>query len=220
MRETFSFEPSPAAAYIEELGDMIREDAFASHTGNEAWVVKPPTSHGTNAVQDLLLALGESASEPILEERADGVRKAHGGVGGEACAGLGGGGDQVRQLMVVEAGDHGRGHHPDGNTGPGERFDGRQSSSGRGGARLHDAPQVVVQGGQGDGDHRGVVSGELGEEVYIPGDEVVLGDYSDGVTKLREDFEAAARDAELLLDGLVTVGDAAYGEHLGFPPRG
>ena len=129
------------------------------------------------------------AGEPILEERPDGVRKAHRGVGSEACAGLGGGGNQARQLMVVEAGDHGRGHHPDGNTGPGERFDGGQSSYGAGGARLHDASQVVVQGGQGDGDHRGVVSGELGEEVYIPGDEVVLGDYGDRVAELREDFE-------------------------------
>ena len=202
------------------MGDLIREDAFASHTVNEVWVVKPPTSHGTNAVEDLLLALGESAGEPILEERPDCVRKAHGGVGGEACAGLGGGGELARQLVVVEAGDHGRDHHSDGNTGPGERFDGRQSSCGTGGARLHDASQVVVQGGKGDGDHRSVVSGELGEEVYVPGDEVVLGDYGDRVAELREDFEAAARDAELPLDGLITVGDAAYGEHLGFPPRG
>ena len=49
---------------------------------------------------------------------------------------------------------------------------------------------------------------------------MVFGNYGDRVAELREDFEAATREAELLFDGLVAVGDAAYGECLGSPPRG
>jgi hypothetical protein len=64
-----------------------------------------------------------------------------------------------------------------------------------------------------------LVPGELGEEVHIAGGEVVLGKYGDGVAELRKDFEAAARETELLFDGLVAVGDAAGGEYLWLPAR-
>src|SRR3712207_8687654 len=52
---------------------------------------------------------------------------------------------------------------------------------------------------------RGGVPGELGEEVRVPRDEVILRDDYDRVAELRQDFKAAAREPELLLDGLVGV---------------
>jgi hypothetical protein len=48
----------------------------------------------------------------------------------------------------------------------------------------------------------------------------LLGNYDDRVAKLCEDLEAAARDTELSLDGLVGVCDAAHGEHLRLPAGG
>ena len=109
---------------------MPGKDALAPHAGTEAGVVELSASHGADVVQYLLLAFGKVASEPVLEERPDGVGQTHGGVGSEARSRFGGGRDKVRQLVIVEAGDHGSGHHPDGDAGLRERLDSGEPADG------------------------------------------------------------------------------------------
>src|SRR5215204_71437 len=219
LREASLPHAGPAAAYGEELGDVPGEEPLAPHPRSEAGVVELAAAHRTDAVQHLLFPFGEVAGQPVLEERSYGVREPHGDVGGKARAGLGCGGEERRQLVVIEAGDHRRGHHPNRDADYRELLDGGEPARGAGGPRLHDASQAVVQGGERDGYRGGVVAGELGEEVYVASDEVVLRDDGDRVPELREYLETAARDPEPPLDGLVGVGDAAHGEHLRLPAR-
>jgi len=94
-----------------------------------------------------------------------------------------------------------------------------QPPDGPRGARLHDAPQVVVQGGQGDRDRGGPISGKLREKVDVPGYQVILRHDDHRVAEIRKDFEAAARDPEFPLHGLVGIGNAAHRENLRLPPR-
>src|SRR5215217_1940128 len=181
LREASLPHAGPAAAYGEELGDVPGEEPLAPHPRSEAGVVELAAAHRTDALQHLLFPFGEVAGQPVLEERSYSVREPHGDVGGKARAGLGCGGEERR-------------HHADGDAARGELLDGGQPAGWAGGPRLHDPPQVVVQGGERDGYRGGIVAGELGEEIYIARDEVVLGDYDDRVAELREDLEAAACD--------------------------
>ena len=73
----------------------------------------------------------------------------------------GGGGEEVGQLVVGESGDDRGGHDADGDARLGEGLYRGEPASGPGGSRLHDAAQVVVEGGQRDGYRRGAVLGEL-----------------------------------------------------------
>src|SRR5215210_777260 len=198
---------------------MLRVDAPALHPGPEPRIVEFSAPHRADATQHLPLAVREVAPQPVLEERGDGPREAHRDVPGEGGASLRGGREEVRDLVVVEARDHGRSYHTDRDACLRELPDRCQPPDGPGRSRLHDAPEVVVQRRQGDRDGRGPVSGELRQQVYVPDNEVVFGDHDYGVAETREDFEAAARDPELPLHGLVGIGYPAHRENLRLPPR-
>jgi hypothetical protein len=94
----------PATTYLEELRDVLRDEALALHAGSEARVVEVAGSHGADAVQHLLLAVGEVAEKPAFEERSNGAGKPHGDEAGEGRPGIGGGREQVGQLVIGEPG--------------------------------------------------------------------------------------------------------------------
>ena len=55
---------------------------------------------------------------------------------------------------------------------------------------------------------RGVVARQIGEHVGVAGDQRALGDHADRVAELGKHLEAAPRDAEAALDGLIAIGVA------------
>ena len=57
------------------------------------------------------------------------------------------------------------------------------------------------------------------EEIGVAQDQRRLGDHTHGIAELGEDLEAAPRDAEPPLDGLVAVGVAGQRHHLRLPAR-
>ena len=59
--------------------------------------------------------------------------------------------------------------------------------------------------------------GELGQQIDVARDEVVLGDHAHRIARFHQHLEAAARDAELPLDRLIGIGDAAEHHHLRLP---
>lgn len=168
-------------------------------------------------VEDGVGAVWEEASEPVGEEVLDLVGESEGDVGGGGGAGVGGGAEEGWDLVVVDPGDDGRGHHGDGDAGVGEGADGGEAIARGTGAGLHDGGEARVEGGEADGGCGGVVAREVGEEVGVALDEAVLGDEGDGLAEVAADLEATACDAEVALDGLVGIGDAAEDDGLAAP---
>ena len=122
-------------------------------------------------------------------------------------------------LLVVQAGDDGRGHHPAGDTG-GAQFTQRLEPPPRGrGPWLHSRRQRGGDRGDREVDAAGLESVELHEQVEVAGDQVVLRDDRHRVAELGQDLQTAPRDPELSLDRLVRVGDAGEHDDLGFPAR-
>ena len=62
-----------------------------------------------------------------------------------------------------------------------------------------------------------LVPGEIGQEVFVAGDKMVLGDDHDRVAVLGEHLQARSGQAQFSLGGLVAVGHAAQGHHARLP---
>lgn len=119
--------------------------------------------------------------------------------------------------MIVQAGDDGSGHDADGDARAAELLYGVQAIARRSGARLHHAAEIGIQSGERDEDHGAIVVCEFLKHVDVTRDERVLGDNAHGIAAFGEDFEAAAGDLQLALDGLVAIRHAADGEALRLP---
>src|SRR5262245_41632756 len=61
-------EPRTPAGRAEQPGDHLGVGSLAPHPGAEAGVVEPAMAHGADAIEDLLLAVGVVAAEPVLEQ--------------------------------------------------------------------------------------------------------------------------------------------------------
>ena len=129
-------------------------------------------------------------------------------------AGRGGGGEDARDLGVVQARDDRRDHDADRHAGRGERGDRLEAALGARGARLEPARELGVERGDRAHDVRRAVRGERREEVGVARDQRRLGDHRDGIPELEEDLEAAPRESEPALDRLIAVGVAGERDDL------
>ena len=71
-----TFEAGLSRGGREELMDHVSEGALAAHPGTEPRIVDPAASEVAKPVEDLRLAVGGVAIEPLLEQRGDGQREA------------------------------------------------------------------------------------------------------------------------------------------------
>ena len=95
-----------------------------------------------------------------------------------------------------------------------QRAHGTQARRWGGSARLHDAFEFVIQGGQAEGHADQVVPGQLAEQVEVTQDQRTLGDDVQRVLVAQQDFQGLASQALFTLDGLVGVGVDAQGDGL------
>ena len=112
--------------------------------------------------------------------------------------------------MVVQAGDERRGERDDRHARSTQFLDRREPPAGRRSARLQRFRQRAVERGERDADVRRAVLRQLAEVVEVARDEMVFRDDADRLAKLREHREAAPRELEPPLDGLVAVADRAH----------
>src|SRR5262249_20518064 len=154
---------------------------------------------------------GERDAEAVLEDLLDGAGEAQEGPAGPGGAGRGGALEDGDDLAVVDAGDDGCAHDADGNAGLGEGLEGAEAAIGGGGPGLDGTGGGIVGEGDAEAEAEAGVLGEGEEQIDVALDEGALGNEADGVLVLDADFEALARELEVVLDGLVAVGDA--GEH-------
>ncbi len=127
--------------------------------------------------------------------------------------------DYGRQLVVGEAGYqrcHDHRHRDAGGGQPGDRVE-PASRSGR--ARFHPSLQFVLQRRDGESDQSGSPSGQLAEQVDVPGDEEVLGGDRHGIPELGQHRETTARQLQAALHRLVGVGDTTQQDGLRWPTR-
>ena len=117
--------------------------------------------------------------------------------------------------MVGEAGDDGGDVDADGHAGLGQGLDGLETAPRGGGARLHAARELGVEGGDRDVDMDQAVAGEAREDVEVADDAGGLGDDADRVAGLGQDLEDRAGDAQAAFDRLVGVGVGAEGDRAG-----
>ena len=123
-----------------------------------------------------------------------------------------------RNLVVGEAGNHGR--HQNGHRNPrrGQGFHGLEPAARLRRPRLHPAGELAVKRRYRHDHARAADLRELRENVGVAGDESAFGDDPDGISKLKEDLETFSRYSEAPLRGLVAVRDPAYRHGLGSPP--
>ena len=132
---------------------------------------------------------GYWASQPLLEDRLHLVGQAQQHVAGVARARFRGGGEDVLQFVVVEAGDHRRGQHAAGNAGGAQAADRLEAAARSRGAGLQAALQFVVERRHADEHVHQVVPGQVLQQVQVPLHQRRLGDDVDGVAELGEHFQ-------------------------------
>src|SRR5512138_2495295 len=77
-----------AAGDLENLRDLIREDAFATHSRAEAGIVEFAAADGADAAEHFVFLLREVLIEPPLEQFLVRVGQAQHFIASVACAGL------------------------------------------------------------------------------------------------------------------------------------
>lgn len=205
------------AVQPELVSDELRQGAAAAHALASTSATELAVMAAGNRAHDLVLGRRRVAIEPVAEEVLHGVRQAHDRIGGGARAVVGGGLQDGRHFMVVEAGDQRGDVDGHGNAGIGQGPDRRQSCPGHAGARLEGGGKVLLEGGQRDGDGGGVVAREILKDVDIAGNQAVLGDDGYRIAEFSEHLQAGTGDAKSALGGLIAVGDAAEIEYLRLP---
>src|SRR5262249_10906559 len=203
----------------EEPRDLRRVLALTPLALEESRIAQLSLAYLADATEDSLASLGIVLREPVLEERVDRLREPEEHPAGALRAGVGRSGEDTGDLGVVEPGDDRTDHHADGDPRVGEGPHGSELPLGTGGPRLHAPGELRVERRDREHDVRGTMPRELGEEIGVARNQRRLGDRGHGVTELREDLEAAARDAEPTLDRLVAVRVAREGDDLRLPAR-
>ena len=121
--------------------------------------------------------------------------------------------------MVRESGNHGRDVHPHRDARIRQARDRVEPPLRGRRPRLHPSLQRAVQRRDGELDVHGVVPRKFTQEVDVPRHSVVLGHDPDRVPGFDQHLEAATRDPEAALHGLIRVRHPAEHEHLRLPPR-
>ena len=182
-------------------------------------VVELAAAQVADAVEHLLLAVGEVLLEPVLEERRDGPRQAQHDEAGAARAGVARRGEDLRHLVIGDRRDDRRDHHADRDAGLRQRLDRARRSSGvdvRGSMMRASFGSSVVIETTTDAALYCASSPRRSTSRVTRWFFVMM---ADRIAELGEHVEAAAGDLQLPLDRLVGVGHAADGDHLRLPLR-
>src|SRR5262249_9560054 len=106
-------EPGAPAGGTEDARDQLGQVSLAAHPDAEPRLVEPAAPSRTDAVQDLVLAVGVVLLQPVVEQPGDGHGEANQPVARVAGAGLGRSPEDRRDLVLGQPGDHRRDHHAD-----------------------------------------------------------------------------------------------------------
>ena len=191
---------------LEHLHDLFRMDATAGNTPAELALVQLAAPHRSHLIQHLILSVGKMLIQPLLEHRRDCVWQAQDHVPGTGRSCLGRGGDDLRDLVIVDRRDDRRHKHTGRDTGPGQLPYRPQPGRWERSARLKNTAQFRVERRHGNKHFHRVVIRQLLQQIEVSGDEGVLGHNTHRVTALGEHLKAAARELEPPLYRLVTVG--------------
>lgn len=204
----------PAPCQTKALFQQIGELALAAHAAAETAVIVLAATTLTNQAHHVGGAIRKMYLQPLLEEPGDFQRQAQQHVADGAGAGIPGGFEQSLQLHVVDLRNHRRAQGADRHPRLVQGAHGAQSRCGGRGARLHDAFEFVIQGGQAEGHADQVVAGQLAEQVEVAQDQRALGDDVQRMLVAQQDFQRLAGQALFALDGLVGIGIDAQGDGL------
>ena len=157
--------------------------------------------------------------DPVLKQRRDGVRQAQQHKSRSIRARLRRRFENARHLMIGDGWNNGCDHDVHGNACPRQRAHGVETMRRKRRTRLQARGEARVQRGDGNEHHDRLMSRQFCEQINVARDEMVFGHDADGIAELREHFQAAPRDPQPALHGLVTIGDAAHRDDLRFPLR-
>src|SRR6185436_2528888 len=118
------------------------------------------------------------------------------------------------KLAVIDPRDYRGGHDIYRDAGIAKRADGTQARLGRTRARFHYTSEFGIERRDGKRDADRVVLGELLEEINVTAYQCVLRDDADRLIAFGRHGDARARDLELSLGRLVTIGDARERDRL------
>ena len=156
---------------------------------------------------------GIGVRQPFAEQLRHLARQAQNHEARGRRSGIARRGEQPFDLVVVEAGNDRRHHHPHRTPRGRQRTDRRQPPSGCCGARFHPAGQRAVEGGQRDADMRKALAPHCAQDVRVAVDKrPPLGHHRHRVLERLQCLQHAAHDLQLLLDRLVGIGVGADGK--------
>ncbi len=194
------------AGGAEAAADEVGDGAAALHAAAEVGVVEAAFAALADEGEDAGGPVGVVLDEPGFDEVLHLEREADEDGAGAGSTGGRGGGDDCLDLVVGEAGDHGRDVDADRDAALGQGFHGAQAAAGGGGAGLHATGELGVEGGDRKVDADELVAGEVLEQVEVAHHPGGLGDDADRVTRLGQDLEDGAGGAQAALNGLVGIG--------------
>ena len=144
--------------------------------------------------------------QPLPENRRDCVWQAQDYVPGTGSSCLGGGGDDLRDLVIVDHRDDRRHKHTGRDTGPGQLPYRPQPGRWGRSARLKNTAQFRVERRHGNKHVHRVVLRQLLQQIEVAGDQRILGHDAHRVAAFGEHLKTVARELEPPFDRLVTVG--------------